>query len=69
MLDAFPHLGGKKTEIQLRTRFDPDPSAWDLIRRIREQLSFQDITFEVIQTDEDFDQGSTGSCGSGCGCH
>ena len=74
MLEAFPHLAGKSTEIQLRTRFEPDPSAWDLIRRITEQLSFQDIKFEVILTDEDFEsQDSGGGCcgggGSSCGCH
>jgi hypothetical protein len=74
MTEAFPHLAGKPTEIQLRTRFEPDPSAWDLIRRITEQLSFQDIKFDVILTDEDFEsQDSGGGCcgggGSSCGCH
>lgn len=52
LADSFPQLAGKPLEIQLRTTSDPDPRAWDLIRRIREQLSFQDIAFEVVAVEE-----------------
>jgi hypothetical protein len=72
MTEAFPQLAGKPVEIQLRTVHDPGPRAWDLIRRIREQLGFQTITFEVVQIDaSEIPAGEppSGSCGSGCGCH
>lgn len=74
MADAFPHLAGKPLEIQLRTVHEPDPAAWDLIRRIREQLGFQQIVFEVVQitADEVPGDGDGGGCcggqGGGCGC-
>jgi hypothetical protein len=71
MTDAFPQLAGKPVEIQLRTVHDPDARAWDLIRRIREQLGFQKIVFEVIQIDVaelPEDAPPEGSCGHGCGC-
>ncbi|MEX1117329.1 MAG: DUF6572 domain-containing protein [Terrimicrobiaceae bacterium] len=63
MEEAFPQFAGLPLEIQLRTTHEPDPAAWDLIRRIREQLGFQSITFEVIQVEAD-------ECCSqgGCGC-
>jgi len=63
MEEAFPQLAGLPLAIQLRTTSEPDPAAWDLIRRIREQLAFQSITFEVIQVEEDE------CCAQGgCGC-
>jgi hypothetical protein len=75
MADAFPQLADKPLEIQLRTLNEPDPRAWDLIRRIREQLGFQQIKFEVIQiSDAEIPQntGGAGCCGGGggggCGC-
>ncbi len=72
MADSFPHLVGKPLEIQLRTVFEPDQKAGDLILRIREQLGFQQVTFEVIQISEaelppDSESGG-GCCGGGCGC-
>jgi hypothetical protein len=69
MTEAFPQLAGKPVEIQLRTAHEPEEKASDLIRRIREQLAFQEIGFEVIQITEDEQppQGG-GGCGSGCGC-
>lgn len=48
LAEAFPDLASKPLEIQLRTHHDPSPPAWDLIRRIREQLAFQNIRFEVV---------------------
>jgi hypothetical protein len=74
MADAFPQLAAKPLEIQLRTVNEPDPRAWDLIRRIREQLGFQQIKFEVIQiTDAEIPKDNGGCCGGGgggggCGC-
>lgn len=73
MADAFPQLLDKPLEIQLRTIGEPDPRAWDLIRRIREQLGFQQIKFEVIQiSDAEIPQDNGGCCGGGggggCGC-
>ncbi|MEI6339086.1 MAG: DUF6572 domain-containing protein [Verrucomicrobiota bacterium] len=71
MKEAFPQFVEKSVEIQLRTLHEPEEKASDLIRRIREQLAFQEIGFEVIQMTEDEQPqgGSGGWCGSGCGCH
>ena len=72
MADAFPQFVDKPLEIQLRTLHEPDPRAWDLIRRMREQLGFQQIKFEVIQiSDAEIPQDNGGCCGGnsgGCGC-
>ncbi|MGB8466278.1 MAG: DUF6572 domain-containing protein [Terrimicrobiaceae bacterium] len=62
--EAYPELAGKGVEIQLRTVHEPDAKAFDLIRRVREQLDLQRITFEVIRIDEE-----KSGCGDpGCGC-
>ena len=62
--EAYPELAGKGVEIQLRTVHEPDAKAFDLIRRVREQLDLQRITFEVIWIDEE-----KSGCGDpGCGC-
>ena len=62
--EAYPELAGKVVEIQLRTVHEPDAKAFDLIRRVREQLDLQRITFEVIWIDEE-----KSGCGDpGCGC-
>jgi hypothetical protein len=78
LAEAFPQFVGKPLEIQLRTTHEPDPRAWDLIRRIREQLGFQSIAFDVVQISEaEIPQESSGCCGGsgggqggghGCGC-
>jgi len=60
LAETFPQLAGKPVEIQLRTTSEPGPQVWDLIRRVREQLAFQDIAFEVIALEEE--------TGGGCGC-
>jgi formylmethanofuran dehydrogenase subunit E len=58
--EAYPELASKHVEIQLRTVHEPDAKAFDLIRRVREQLDLQRISFEVVRID---------GCGeSGCGC-
>src|SRR6187455_1552660 len=43
MKEAFPQFAEKRVEIQLRTLHEPEEKASDLIRRIREQLAFQEI--------------------------
>lgn len=63
MLEAFPQFAGKAVEIQLRTVHEPEEKASSLIRRMREQLSFQKIGFEVIQIDA-----AEASAPSSCGC-
>jgi hypothetical protein len=74
MAEAFPQLAGKPLEIQLRTIHEPEERAWELIRRIREQLGFQQIKFDVVQiTDAEIPEPSaSGGCcgggGGGCGC-
>jgi hypothetical protein len=73
LADAFPQLVGKPLEIQLRTLHEPEERAWELIGRIREQLGFQQITFDVIQiNDAEIPQETAssggGCCGGGCGC-
>lgn len=72
MADAFPQLADKPLEIQLRTVHEPNPPAWDLIRRIRQQLEFQKIAFEVFQISEaEIPADPGGCCGGnagGCGC-
>lgn len=73
MAEAFPQLVGKAVDLQLRTVHEPDEQASDLIRRIREQLEFQGITFEVVQVAEEEisvpeSDGDGGCCGGGCGC-
>lgn len=63
--DAFPHLAAKPVEIQLRSAHEPDPRAVDFIRRIRDQLALQQITFEIVRLDQ-----AEGDCGTtGCRCH
>jgi hypothetical protein len=62
--EAYPELAGKGVEIQLRTVHEPDAKAFDLIRRVREQLDLQRITFEVVRIDEE-----ESGCGDpGCDC-
>ena len=62
--EAYPEFVGKQVEIQLRTVHEPDARAFDLIRRVREQLALQQITFEVVRIGE-----AKSGCGApGCGC-
>lgn len=63
--EAFPQHADKPVEIQLRTVHAPDPRGSDLIRRMREQLAFQQIEFVALQIEEH------GECDGhgGCGCH
>ncbi len=69
MAKAFPHLVSKPLEIQLRTVHEPDASTSAILRKVEEQLSFQEIRFVVYQIDETEARPGEGGCGSGCGCH
>lgn len=66
MLEAFPQFCDKAIEIQLRTVHEPEEKASDLIRRMREQLAFQKIEFQVIQIDA-AEVKAPASCGCGEG--
>jgi hypothetical protein len=71
MAEAFPQFKNLPLEIQLRTVHEPPPETWDLVQRIREQLGFQSIAFEVIQVDEsEIPKNNQSGCCSegGCGC-
>lgn len=69
--EAFPQFAEVPVQIQLRTVHTPEPRGVDLMRRMREQLSFQQIEFEVVQVTEEEGAGPDGGehCGhGGCGC-
>jgi hypothetical protein len=64
LAEGFPDLVGKPVEIQLRSLHEPDARTLELIERVRQQLTLQQIAFAVIRIDED-----EGTCGmTGCGC-
>lgn len=68
---AFPELADRRVEIQLRVSSEPSARAWDMIRRVREQLAFQNIAFEVYAIDEaemPAAPSDGGCCGGGCHC-
>jgi len=61
MEEVYPQCAGKKIAIHLRTRQEPPDRVMEFAALVSEQLSFQNIAFTVILTEE---------CGSeGCGCH
>jgi hypothetical protein len=62
--EAYPEMAGKGVEIQLRTVHEPDAKAFDLIRRVREQLDLQQIAFEVVRIDDV----AVGCADPGCNC-
>jgi len=68
--EAFPQFAEVPVQIQLRTVHDPDHRAADLMRRMREQLAFQQIEFLVVQVaEEEAAVQEGGHCGNGgCGC-
>lgn len=72
MTESFPQLAGLPAEIQLRAAFEPPEEAWELIRRAREQIKFQNITLEVVQMAEGEEppdgSGCCGGGGGGCCC-
>lgn len=71
--ETFPDLVSLPVCIQLRAVHEPSSEAWDLIRRMREQLEFQKITLDVVQIAEDeLPPEGEGCCGGsgggGCCC-
>jgi hypothetical protein len=65
MEEIHPELRGKPVCIQLRCEHDPTPEVMGLVERVREQLKFMEIDFEVWHTGEDAEP--RGCCGNG-GC-
>lgn len=69
MEQLHPELVGKSLCIQLRSRHDPSPEVLGLADRVREQLKFMEIEFEVWHTGEDHEgRDGGGCCGGGCAC-
>lgn len=67
MQESHPELRGKPICIQLRSDCDPSPEVMGLVKRVREQLKFMEIDFEVWHTTEDVE--TAGCCGNGsCSC-
>ena len=68
MAESFPQYRDKKVEIQLRTRYRPDPLALGLLQQAQEQFALQQIGLETIQIDpsaEELPASQPGSCGCG----
>ena len=71
MGESFPQYRDKPVEIQLRTRYQPDPLSLGLLQQAREQFALQQITLETIQIDPSTESlpdtvpNSSGSCGCG----
>lgn len=61
MQETFPHLQDKPVHIELRTLQEPPAEALAFIERVREQLTHQKISFEVVLIEEQLE--------GGCGCH
>lgn len=56
LAETYPELKDKKVVIHLRTRHEPSVRALDMVAKVREQLAFQNIGFEVILMDDCGDQ-------------
>jgi len=67
MAGSFPQHANRPVEIQLRTRYEPDPVAMSLLSQAREQLALQEIRLETIIVDPEENEGGCG-CGHGH-CH
>jgi hypothetical protein len=52
MAEAHPELVGKPARIELRCAHMPDASALELLGLIHDQLMFQEITLEVVVTND-----------------
>lgn len=63
MGDIHPELKRKPVCIQLRSKHEPTPEVLSLADKIRQQLKFMEIEFEVWHTGEGSE--STGCCGNG----
>lgn len=61
MAEHYPELAQKKLRIQLRCTHEPDDRTLAFCERIHEQLSLQDIPFDIVIIDDE-------SCGASCSC-
>ena len=52
MAETHPELAGKRARIELRCAHMPDASALELLGLIHDQLAFQEITLEVVITND-----------------
>ncbi|MEO6848082.1 MAG: DUF6572 domain-containing protein [Chthoniobacterales bacterium] len=66
LAETYPDFVGKRVRIQLRTPHEPPDKVMEFVALIREQLSFQNVIFEVVHIENDENEG----CGApgGCGC-
>ena len=48
MLEAYPQFAGKKVRLRLECAASPDPRTQDCIEKVRRQIAFQEIEFEVV---------------------
>ncbi len=62
--ESFPHLKEKPVRIELRTLQEPSNEALGFIERVQEQIAHQNISFEVVLIEEQFE-----GCGSDCSCN
>lgn len=61
MAESYPEFVNKKLRIQLRCIHEPDDRTLAFCERVREQLSLQDIPFDIVLIEKD-------SCGDSCTC-
>jgi hypothetical protein len=52
MAETHPELAGKRARIELRCTHMPDAKALELLGLIHDQLAFQEITLEVVITND-----------------
>ncbi|MFV0338986.1 MAG: DUF6572 domain-containing protein [Chthoniobacterales bacterium] len=52
MHQLYPQTVDRAVEIQLRSIYEPSDEALLLLEQVREQLSFQDVSLEVVKIDE-----------------
>jgi hypothetical protein len=71
MTETYPKTRGFPVALQLRTVHEPSDEALLLLEQVRQQLSFQDITLDVVAIHEQLEDPTQegGHCGNGsCGC-
>ncbi len=68
MTEAYPGLQGKPLRLLLDCMTAPDSMTLHFLGRVRDQIAFQDIKFEVRAAGPG-EEPESGSCGGGCSCH
>jgi hypothetical protein len=68
LAEQLPQFANRPVRVQLNCSEPPPPDVVTFLAKVREQISFQGINFQVeglapVGGDEG------GGCGSGCGCH